>query len=118
MKFSQPLKRGLCDASELDATNVCCLGEFFLIVVGNAADKMSGRCLRECVKPWSGKYVSDEELREAVEEQGMDGWMLSVSRTERTKVGKIAIGEGFTIHFLNDGSLCLMCFIKELLTKV
>ena len=48
----------------------------------------------------------------------MNGWMLSVACAERAKVGKIAIGEGLTIYFLNDGSLCLMCFIKELLTKV
>ena len=62
MIFRKSFERGLCHCAELNMASLSCLSKFFLVVVSNAADKISGGCLRECVKPWSGKYVSDEEL--------------------------------------------------------
>lgn len=118
MIFRKSFERGLCHCAELNMASLSSLSKFFLVVVSNAADKMSGRYLRECVKPRSGKDVANEELREAVEEKGMNGRMVSMTSAEGAEVSKIAIGKWLTIHFLNDGSLCLMCLVKELLTKV
>ena len=67
------------------------LVKFLLIVVGNAANEVDGQ--RFCLlAPGSGEDVAQEELLEAVEEELVDGWMLTMPCAERTERGKEAVG--------------------------
>lgn len=63
--------------------------------------------------PRSGEYVATEELAEAIEQEGMNGRMLTMPCTERTERGEEAVGEGSAIDFLDNGSLCLVGFLEE-----
>lgn len=60
-------------------------GEFVAVVVGNAAYEVD-------LSMGEGKDVAEEELAEAVEEEGMDGWMLTMSCAERTQGGEETVG--------------------------
>jgi hypothetical protein len=71
-------------------------GEFVAIVVGNAAYEVD-------LSAWEGKDVAKEELAEAVEQEVMDGWMLTMSCTEGTQGGEKTVGQGFAVNLLDDG---------------
>ena len=59
-----------------------------------------------------------EELGETINEESVDGWMLSVACTEGAERGQVAIGEGSAIDALDDVSLSLVGFVEEQLTHV
>ena len=80
----QSLQRRLHDVADTLTVESGCFVQFILVVVGDAANKVDGQLFR-LVAPWGGEDVALEELLKAVDEKGVDGWMLPMSRTERTE---------------------------------
>lgn len=115
MEGDESFERSLKDIPDFVAVLMGGFPKFFLIVMGNAADKMDG--IFFC-GPVDAGDVSLEELAEAVDEEVMDGCFFSMAGTEGGKACQKAVGEWLSVHFLNDAFLAFACFVEELLYYV
>lgn len=112
MEGDESFERSLKDIPDFVAVLMGGFPKFFLIVMGNAADKMDG--IFFC-GPVDAGDVSLEELAEAVDEEVMDGCFFSMAGTEGGEACQKAVGEWLSVHFLNDAFLTFACFVEELL---
>ena len=115
MEGDESFERSLKDIPDFVAVLMGGFTKFFLIVMGNAADKMDG--IFFC-GPVDAGDVSLEELAEAIDEEVVDGCFFSMAGTEGGEACQKAVGEWFSVHFLNDAFLAFACFVEELLPHV
>ena len=89
--MQETLERGLHDMTDVEMVLMEGFLQFFLIVIGNAAYEMYGECL--CLfAPRRGEKVAQDELAEAVDEEGVDGWVFPMARTEGAEGGEVTVG--------------------------
>jgi len=95
-------------------------GEFITVIVCNAADEVNGGCGRGERGELSGEWqdVAAEELFEAVQQEGMNGWVFPMSGAEGAERSQIAVGHRSAIDALNDVGLCFVGFFEEELADV
>ena len=112
MILYKPFKRGLYDIANRITILLGGFSEFGCVVVCNAANEPD-RKLGRFLVPLGGLNVAQEELSEAVEQEGMNGRMFSMPCTERTEGSQIAIGQRRAINTLDDVGLRFVCLLKE-----
>ena len=129
MVLYEPFERRLEDVTNGVATLFRGCSKLVAVVVGNASDEVNlldcqctGRLLAFVfdVRHFTFEWVdiATEELSEAVDEEGVDGWMFPMACAERTQRGEIAVGEGSAVDALDDVGLGLVRFVEENLADV
>ena len=113
METHQSFEWGLQDGSYSIAELGGSFGQFGFVVVCDGACKMDG-----IVRLLVVLDIPDEELREAIRQQMVDGWQVAVACAEGGETGQKSVGQGLSIGLLDDACRCFPGFVKKQLADV